>query len=155
MTPLHVAAANNQMGCAEALVLEFGAAVDARAGNGATPLFLAASRGHAEVVRRLAGLRGDPNAAGKGLAWLRPVENSSSLCWAGYTVMYCAALRCIVLCVLVCCVVLCYVALWCAVLCRLGCAGCAGCMYYAVLCCVDVLCWCCVVLIGCVVCAVL
>ena len=64
-TPLHVAAKNDQMNCAEALIVEFNADVNVRANNGATPLYLAASRGCANTIRGLARLLADPNALGR------------------------------------------------------------------------------------------
>lgn len=65
MTPLHVAAGNSQLGCARALVVDYGAEVEARAANGSTPLYLAASRGNADMIKLLASLGADPNAVGE------------------------------------------------------------------------------------------
>lgn len=65
-TPLHTAVKNNQLSCVRALVKEFGAKVHVRAENGVTPLYLAASVGHALVILELCRLDSDcdPNAAG-------------------------------------------------------------------------------------------
>jgi len=50
-------------------VKEYGAHVNVRAGNGATPLYLAASQGHAQMIRELMRVDGDcdPNAQGLSL----------------------------------------------------------------------------------------
>jgi ankyrin repeat protein len=65
MTPLHIAARSNRVSCVDVLVTDYRVDVNCRAHNGSTPLYLAASRGHADTIRTLARLDADPNLVGK------------------------------------------------------------------------------------------
>jgi ankyrin repeat protein len=67
-TPLHAAAANNQLGAAKELI-EHGADVNARKGDGSTPLMGASLNGHVAIVEFLLGSGADKELEATGGAW--------------------------------------------------------------------------------------